>query len=431
MNNNNYNGSQQNKKQRRRNNRNVTRNKRGNKVKDVVKSKVEYYPPKSDFVSGFQKAIESISFAPRTNGKNYESRRINGNGTISALDRRKIRRSSRAKTAFSQLGFGSSLSADFISWAKGFLDPFSTKQISMPHMPLMVHQPVRNYQSGILTCNGNGFGYIFIKPAYTAVNDKNVCITTSNAATSDNVTAPGTGSQYSMQGPYSTGAVDLSNEQGLQFRIAALGVRIKYTGLVISGAGNAYCIEQEPKKALAAGFEGFSLTDIKANPTFKEYPLTTNEWRSVTRQFLSMKDLSYQGWNSATTGNFAYAEIYEGAPSLDEGMQFGIYISSNSGNQFEWEVVSHLEFVGPNLPTRTITTDDSSHVTKLNGLARNLRQMDNDTIDHAVPSSPQHAAVANLAADKGEAPTTTSFMGFLGDALSVIKPAENILSALF
>jgi hypothetical protein len=287
-------------------------------------------------------------------------------------------------------------SVQFANWAKAYSDPWSVKSVSMPAMPLLLHQQVRTKQSGLFFTNANGNGTIMVVPAQCATNNSGNAVVASSMLSGDVFPTFGLGTNlaFSMQGPYDEAAYALGTETGLQFRIAALGLRIRYLGTVLNAAGTGYSIEVEPKNNTpTGGIVGYGITDIKNNPTWKEFSVMNGEWHGITRQFLSMKDLDYQGFDSAE-GVFSYAELNNATASissLDNTANLGIYIAATPNQKFEFEVACHLEVVGQNLPQRTKAHYEQEKVLKLNDAYRNVRVQDNITPDNSMGKRPDES----------------------------------------
>lgn len=266
-------------------------------------------------------------------------------------------------------------------------DPFSIKQTDLPHMPLLAHQSIRNYASGTFYTNAAGFGSITVHPDYCVSNDQTFAVTASSATSPNTVVSSGIAPalQFTMNGPYPQSAYQLGTEYGLQFRIVSLGIRIRYMGSVVNAAGTCYTIEMEPKASTDSDpFAGFEVKDIKAAPTWKEYSIMNGTWHAVTRHILSTKDFDYKGLNTGT-GQIQYAELFAtSTTSLDQCSNIAIAIQCTDSQPFEFEVVCHFEVVGDGLPTRTVVSDQSKHVAKINSNLRKVQAADNTTPAHSV-----------------------------------------------
>lgn len=272
-------------------------------------------------------------------------------------------------------------------YAVAMSDPFSIKQTDLPHMPLLAHQSIRNYASGTFYTNAAGFGSITVHPDYCVSNDQTFAVTASSATSPNTVVSSGIAPalQFTMNGPYPQSAYQLGTEYGLQFRIVSLGIRIRYMGSVVNAAGTCYTIEMEPKASTDSDpFAGFEVKDIKAAPTWKEYSIMNGTWHAVTRHILSTKDFDYKGLNTGT-GQIQYAELFAtSTTSLDQCSNIAIAIQCTDSQPFEFEVVCHFEVVGDGLPTRTVVSDQSKHVAKINSNLRKVQAADNTTPAHSV-----------------------------------------------
>jgi hypothetical protein len=378
-------------------------------------------PPSGDYVSGFKKAVETVSKAASSA---YNAKRI----TPKRQNERNKQNKKQTPSIVKKLGLSTnSMSSDFVNWAKGFANPFSTTEISLPHVPLMKHQCICNKQSGKFSTNANGNGFISVVPAYCVANNLNQAITVSNGATSDNIEPPGSGVQFVMNSPYAFNDFNLGTQSGYQYRIAALGVRIRYIGTVVNGGGTCVGAELLPKSNTGGGFGGYTYANLKSNPAYKEYPMATSEWRAITRQFSSMKDLDYVGFNLVTSA-FTYAELDGAAPpqTLDSIPNICMFVNGPANNQYEFEVWAHFEIVGSGLPSQVMTTDSSENVKKVNSALQNVRNIDNDTADHSVAKE-SGAGISTT----GKPSTFGKVVSTVTDMVSDLVPISEILTSLW
>jgi hypothetical protein len=287
---------------------------------------------------------------------------------------------------------------DALHWSKAYGDPFQAKEVSMPVGPILYHQNLKNHISGTGACNANGKGWITVIPTLCVTKDQTYAVTVSNISSSDLIEPPGvtgTTTQYAMNGPYTSADYNNQNISGKQFRIAALGIRVRYFGIALEAAGACYTIQLEPKKVSPEGLIGYGINDIKNSPSWKEYNFMNGEWHSITRHITSMKDFDYQCYDQATT-TFSYAELAGGTaggapviiPSMDNTTDMAIYMSSSANATFEFEVVCHYEAVGQDLPSQTIVPENEAKVKEVVSAFKQARSLDNLSPDHSVDAKP-------------------------------------------
>jgi hypothetical protein len=335
------------------------------------------------------------------------------------------------------------LDAEVAAFALAMSDPFSIKETSLPAMPLLSHQSCRNYSSGTFVCNGTGFGSVSVIPCYTVTNDLSDAVITSTAGSPNafETAGAGTSASFAMNGPYNSGAYDLGANYGLQFRFVALGIRIRFQGTAVNAAGQCYTLELEPKSATRLNqIGGYTIPEIKANPNWKEYSVMNGGWHGVVRHILSRKDLDFQGINftpqmpPASSTIFQYAELWSpisNQSSLDMTQNIGIAVQSSAAATFEWEVVTHYEVVGTNLPTRILSGNKELQVMNYNHKLRLIDTKDNDSPAHSIVGSPDVKipvqALIRPESEKMPTPIIHSEGSTLGTVASILETGWEIL----
>jgi len=261
---------------------------------------------------------------------------------------------------------------DTYEFIKAYMNPFCKGPISLPMPPLVSHQCVLSICNGTGVCNANGNGWIVVKPDRMFASDSGSgpvnCTTASGAP--DDINPGTTGTAYfQCNSPYVFDDYEYGETPNKMARIAALGIRIRYTGTTLNSAGNCYSIQLE-SRTNESDLSGFSVATIKNQPAWKEFTFRDNEWHYLARQIQDNSDYDYLVWDGTS---FCYA-ANPSIAGLDEEFNMGWYMAGcTAGAPFEFEVFCHFEVVGPDLPTRSVIKSDSVAVEQTISQAKTLR----------------------------------------------------------
>jgi len=273
-------------------------------------------------------------------------------------------------------------------WCAAYSDPFRKMDVRMPAAPVMASQAVTITAQGSSVSNAAGFGFITVNPANFSSSDIH-SVSTSNLTTGSTM-GGGTTSNFMSNSPYISTDYTLDTVPRKQYRIAALGVRIKYTGTELNLSGTAYSIELEPKTNEAT-LDSFTITDVTNQNLWKEEAFG-RKFFCVNRTIQLAQDKEYQGFDPTLgTGAFTYA-ANPTVPSTDTQFNIGICFqctTSTTGEPFEWEVQGKFEIIGPRVPNTTVVPTDTNMVERAVGAIKHLRQQDVVTPDHTVDKKPQ------------------------------------------
>lgn len=295
-----------------------------------------------------------------------------------------------------------------------YLDPFLQGPASLPVPPLLSHQNVRCTSSGRGQTNANGNGWVVVRPAELPASD-GVPISFSTGLNSDSISPLAVGSaSAATNSPYTYADFKYGEDPTKVYRLVAVGLRARFLGSTFNAAGVCYTCEVE-SKTNETSLTGFDVTDIKNQPSWKEYTFRDRSWHSITRHIQSQADFRYvtnvdgTGWEYADT-------VGAGVLTQDTQFNMGMYFSMGPSQAFEWEVSCHFEAVGPNLPTRRVVKYDEPKVQTMVSEAKRRRFKDSTTKDHAVGIQPEQSG---------------GFLDFLKSAADVVVPLiPSLLSLL-
>jgi hypothetical protein len=269
------------------------------------------------------------------------------------------------------------VNADTRDFLYAYFDPFRKGPISLPVPPLLSHQNILAIANGTGICNAQGNGWIVLKPILTVASDIRCASVTNNAAASDDIGfgTTGTADVY-CSSPYGEAAYIYTDTPALTVRLVAVGIRVRYTGTTLNAAGNVYTIQLQSRTNEAA-LNGFNVNDIKNEPAWKEAEFVRNRWHTLARQIQDTCDFMYQCYNAP---NFNYI-MNPAVASVDMSPNMAIYMAAQPGAPFEYEIFSHFEVVGPDLPTRRVIKSDSKTVESAQNVGMDLRFGNTTTAD--------------------------------------------------
>jgi hypothetical protein len=268
--------------------------------------------------------------------------------------------------------------ADTRDFLTAYFDPFRKGPISLPYPPIVSHQNILSIANGSSVTNANGIAWLTIKPCLAMVNDVHFG-SVSGATSGDTVNygAVGTTDIYSSS-PYGVSSFTYGDSDTLTGRIVAQGMRVRYTGTTLSAAGDCYTLQLQ-SRTNEASTNTFNVAAIKNQPAWKEAEFVRNRWHALSRQIQDPSDFMYLTWD-LTDNWFAYANN-PSIPSLDMANNMVIYIQATANVPFEYEIFTHFEVCGPDLPTRRVIKADANAVQSAQNTGVAVRYKDSTTAD--------------------------------------------------
>lgn len=193
-----------------------------------------------------------------------------------------------------------------------------------------------------------GYGFVVCQPS--AANDT-TCITTTAAAsvgTSSTVFGSFTGkvTLNNTQLPYASAAFTAT---GVQSRVVAFGLRIKYVGQLMNRNGVIISYE-DPDHADMSNNKSFDL--LSSNPYTEINRVGDDEWDAV---------VMYSGPAVPSDADFQASAVPTGVSSSF----LGLAIAGQASDLYELEAVFHHEFIGSVVVARSISHADPATYSKV------------------------------------------------------------------
>lgn len=274
------------------------------------------------------------------------------------------------------------------SLASGLMNPFNKNSFGMrlKDSSNSVTDTFYVRTQGTGQTNAQGNGWVGCSPALMVANDLNsifYSVVTSGDGMFD------AGKELASGSPFSKNKFLASYDDKTEnaFRIVAVGIRVRNLSTVFQSSGRIFSAQSNPRITPLNGFTPVELTKI----LHKEYPYQNDNWHAVTRHLTDPLDYNFQ-WIVEGESD-SYLAIYEGGnnssgQSLDNPTNLGMYISTNSPQPFEWEIMAHYERKGPNLQNPSIAKPNQQGMATLTYAMGKTRLMDSSIPDHSVPERP-------------------------------------------
>jgi hypothetical protein len=286
---------------------------------------------------------------------------------------------SRDRTPLSKNNLLLPVDADTRDFLLAYFDPFRKGPISLPYPPMVSHQNILSIANGSSVTNADGIAWITIKPCLAMINDIHFgSVSGSTSGDTINFGASGSTDIYSSS-PYGSTDFAYGDTDDYTGRVVAQGIRVRYTGTTLNAAGDCYTLQLQ-SRTNEASVNTFNVASIKAQPAWKEAEFVRNRWHTLARQIQDPSDFMYLTYNS---GNFCYANN-PSIPSLDMANNMCIYIQATPSVPFEYEIFTHFEICGPDLPTRRTIRSNHRAVEEAQNNASLLRFNNTTTADAGV-----------------------------------------------
>lgn len=269
--------------------------------------------------------------------------------------KRKSKNRSRRSPIVGHNAFGLSSCAAHYALAVG--SPFSrlANGACVPTFPARMSQKVTAFLSGQLLAGSQGFGFIGVAPC-VANNSPQIYATTGayNGTTIDYTNGTGVNPIQVQSLPYSSSQLlggDVSVPAPVTGRIVSCGLRVRYVGTELDKGGLLYCLVTPDH----TNTNGLNMASLAAYSECIKVPVS-RKWTTIVASAIDQSECAYPEESSVATivdtatRNMLYpfsqlnaisgATLSVGAPIMVIGIQ------SKSQNQFEFELVLHVEYIG-------------------------------------------------------------------------------------
>lgn len=224
-------------------------------------------------------------------------------------------------------------------YLKALVDPFGhTDPVCVPDLYDIPSAKYKTLARGTLKTGQLGFGFIQTAVFGLLANNQYLIFTSdsnfNNSYTSNDLNHIGVVAYYNTQAPYPLASFGV-DEQLVQGRVVALGIRVRYIGSNLNLGGRMAMF----RPIGTTSTSGVNMGEALANRTTVSVPVT-RQWRSVS-------------WLPTRSSDYDYKSAINTADGIMPKM--AILIESEPGNLFEYEVVMCSEYVG------AVTNVSASH----------------------------------------------------------------------
>jgi hypothetical protein len=265
-------------------------------------------------------------------------------------------------------------------------NPFgSVGAVCIPDLYDQQSAKYRIVAKGTLVTGTANFGFIQIMPQWCAANnganvfyssDETTFITSVTSTSAAGITANSFGSA-----PYASASIAAATP--IKSRIVGLGVRVRYIGTELTRGGRMVLL----RKPYNTTTDGKSTATALSDRTAISLPVN-RRWVGVNYLPNDSEDYEYQ-----------FSANFENNPRL------AILIDSPSGNQFEYEAIAYIEYVG------TVANLSPSHsdVTGMSTIREAINKV--NTVEPAGPGlfNSLLSSVTNFGSDVLSHPSTVAF----------------------
>ncbi len=220
------------------------------------------------------------------------------------------------------------------------LDPFRTpRDVQIPMPPSMPSTGVTTFNRGVFASGtSSGFGFVMTSPNAHVTSDSTSIWRSTGAYAGfvlTNSVIPGIELAVSNS-PYLTAEFD---ELSLEWRLAAYGLRVRYTGTEMTRAGRLTLLS-EPARASVVSM---TFDDLRAYDEAADYPVD-RKWRSVVALPVRERDYHYSDQDpSSIDPHFVTAAVS---------------VPTGTSLTFEYESFAHFELIGPKARGKQVRVAD-------------------------------------------------------------------------
>lgn len=249
-------------------------------------------------------------------------------------------------------------------YARALVNPFTGPLACVPSFPALMTRRMRCWSKGTFTTSStNSFGYILAEPTNMVVNDvdavacstaaSNVTVAANTVAGDPNIALFRSNSEY-VQAQIGSGA-------GLvQYRIVAMGIRIRYIGTNLNQGGIINGLHEPDHDTLV----GNGISQFDAQTEARRLPVTRN-WATVVFKPVNSVNFNFAnatGGSSTNTAWYMGFVLQSAVPS--QTYEFEVYaIYELEGRIIRGKTPSHADPVGLSSVTAVAATTDSLYPT--------------------------------------------------------------------
>lgn len=214
-------------------------------------------------------------------------------------------------------------------------------------------QKVTVTTKGTFSLGTSGIGFIIIDPSVANDAPSGYTSTSASVGTATTPFSSFTNLANILQPalPYATASLAAPN---LAARIVSVGVRARYSGVVMNRNGTAVCYEEPDHQSLNA----FTFSSMLAQQQSEETDVTNwspqfpgDNWMAQVCQSGPTRPQDVEFVNTA----FPLTVF---PPGSTHGPFFGIAISGVAGDLWSYEIATHIEYIGSIVPERTPSHSD-------------------------------------------------------------------------
>lgn len=312
---------------------------------------------------------------------------------------RPVRRGNKAKMLAGSAG----LSACASDYARALANPFTGPLACVPSFPAFLTRRARVYCKGVLTTSStNSFGYILAEPTNMVANDIDAVSvsTAASAVTAAQNTVAGdaaialfrTNSEYT-QAQFGTGA------GLLQYRVVAMGIRVRYIGTNLNEGGILIGLHEPDHDTLV----GSGITQFDAQVESRRM-IVGKRWTTVLYKPVNSVDANLRpNFALASTNTAWYMGFVIQSAVTAQNFEFEVYaIHELEGRTLRGKTPSHSDPVGYSSVSSVAATSAELYPTTRSDEERE-RSMIEQTLDYMNEAISQPIAAAKIASAAGSA----------------------------
>lgn len=262
------------------------------------------------------------------------------------------------------------------NFARVYGDPFLKESARLPAFPIRATKMQRIYASSSGVLNQDGVGFITVIPAHAVTNNLPSVFWSNQSTSPPFISLTGSVGSAVANSPYAS-ADYVFGPNGKTMRIVAQAIRVRYVGTTLNAAGACYCAQLTPQQSV----QNATIDELKKQMGWKEYVFSDRGWHTICRHITNVEDQNFSYFNPEAQKWYYYNTP---TPSTDNIPFYGMIMTGIAGQPFEWEVVTHLEIVAPNLDQIQVSHQDSQGVAQVVSAYAKARNKDNTSTDHSV-----------------------------------------------
>ena len=238
-----------------------------------------------------------------------------------------------------------------LEYAAAMMNPFDTPPACLPNEFSQNSMKTKVFTRGSMKIGSNGFGFVAARPM--PASDLPNGFATTNAYpgnASSLVSTASVGLPVSNNSPYVS--TDFSSDT-VSFRVVAFGLRVRWGGTELNRGGKVIMFEEPEHIDLLNG--NFSQVIVEGYDRAKSARWAAQGWHSATYQPVQPSEIHYHtDVTSGSAQRYMLAAFFTGIPL----------------ETIDYEIVTHLEFIGRSVRGKTPTPYDSAYQLVINRLGQ-------------------------------------------------------------